>query len=266
MISDPCRPEQPNQLFFVTDRFPRQTRYYWILQTHEGSVIGTSNETYSEKVAAIRNAIMLFGREIWAGYHHVVDDDERKLVLDEGWKMEKHNHISRDVKLDGSCPSCLYVIEASGLEEKKSYIIANARPKRLSFSYMTKHHGEEHFWRLSNYDGDYLDSSRAPFTTLSSAINNSIAHFGVDLLNELKILVDAEPDVRNEVFNGIRYQFPNAVEKQPDLPDLTLARAANDQKEELDFLTSVLKGGVTANTGPRPMTTSQMGLDTSPKD
>ncbi|ADD80973.1 gp082 [Rhodococcus phage ReqiPepy6] len=249
MISDPCRPEKPNELYFVTDRFPRQTRYYWILQTHEGSVIGTSNETYPDKAAAMRNALTLFGREIFAGYHQVVDDDDRELISDEAWQMEKHNHISREVKLDGTCPSCTYVIEASGPEEKKSYIIANARPKRLTFSYMKKHNGEEHFWRLSTYDGAYLDSSRMPFKTLSSAINNSISHFGVDLINELKILVDAEPDIRNEVFNGVRCMFPN-VEKQADVPDLTLDRATAAQKEELSLLTNVLQGEVVANTGP----------------
>ncbi|ADD81081.1 gp083 [Rhodococcus phage ReqiPoco6] len=248
MISDPCRPEQPNELYFVTDRFPRQHRYYWILQTHEGSVIGTSNETYVDKASAMRNAITLFGKEILAGYHHIVDDGEREQLQEEMWKAEKHNHISREVKLDGTCPSCLYVIATSNEDEKRSYLIANARPKRLIFNHVPKHSGVEYFWRLNNYDGDYLDSSRMPFTSLSSAINNSISRFGADLLNELKIIIDAEPDICKEVLNGARCMFPNAGR---ELSELTLEQAQQVYNQERAF-NKILTGevSVTANTGP----------------
>lgn len=85
---DPYRPEHPNNLYFVADRYPRKTHYYWQLQSHDGKVIGSSNESYPEKIDAIRNAIALFGKEIWAGYHIVVDPSDHRLVLEEGVRQE----------------------------------------------------------------------------------------------------------------------------------------------------------------------------------
>lgn len=61
-----------------------KTRYGWCLKSVNGKIIGGSTELYSKKIYAIRNAITLFGKELWAGVHIVPDEADNALVLKEG--------------------------------------------------------------------------------------------------------------------------------------------------------------------------------------
>lgn len=84
---DMPKPAKPNKLYFYETE-PRvegaKKQYGWTLKSSNGKTIGTSSEQYSKKIYAIRNAITLFGKELWAGFHIVPDEADNALVLKEG--------------------------------------------------------------------------------------------------------------------------------------------------------------------------------------
>ena len=75
-----------NKLYFYeqVSKSDGKTRYGWRLKATNGKIIGGSTELYSKKIYAIRNAITLFGKELWAGIHIVPDEADNALVLKEG--------------------------------------------------------------------------------------------------------------------------------------------------------------------------------------
>lgn len=81
------KPAKPNKLYFYETE-PKvkgaKKQYGWTLQSSNGKIIGASSESYSKKIYAIRNAITLFGKELWAGAHVVPDEADNALVLKEG--------------------------------------------------------------------------------------------------------------------------------------------------------------------------------------
>lgn len=79
----PAKPNKPNKLYFLESE-EKNKRHYWQIKSSNGKIIGGSTELYSKKIYAIRNAIMLFGKELWAGVHIVPDEADNALVLKEG--------------------------------------------------------------------------------------------------------------------------------------------------------------------------------------
>ena len=81
------KPAKPNKLYFYETE-PKvegdKKQYVWILRSTNGKIIGISSEKYSKKIYAIRNAITLFGKELWSGVHIVPDEADNALVLKEG--------------------------------------------------------------------------------------------------------------------------------------------------------------------------------------
>lgn len=81
------KPAKPNKLYFYETE-PRvagaKKQYGWTLRSSNGKTIGASSELYSKKIYAIKNAIALFGKELWAGVHIVPDEADNALVLKEG--------------------------------------------------------------------------------------------------------------------------------------------------------------------------------------
>lgn len=80
------KPAKPNKLYFydTVSKSDGKTRYGWRVKSVNGKLIGASSELYSKKIYAIRNAITLFGKELWAGVHIVPDEADNALVLKEG--------------------------------------------------------------------------------------------------------------------------------------------------------------------------------------
>lgn len=80
------KPAKPNKLYFYeqVSKSDGKTRYGWRVKSVNGKLIGASSELYSKKIYAIRNAITLFGKELWAGVHIVPDEADNALVLKEG--------------------------------------------------------------------------------------------------------------------------------------------------------------------------------------
>lgn len=88
---DPYRPDPPNQLYFGTFKpFTDKdcVRFYWVLKDKDGRQLASSNNLWPEKIDAIRNAISVFGKEIWAGHHMVAGESDYNLVLKEGLRIE----------------------------------------------------------------------------------------------------------------------------------------------------------------------------------
>lgn len=86
------RAESPNVLYFqqfkpFADR--DCVRYYWVLKDDRGHHIGSSNNLYPAKIDAIRNAVLMFGKEIQAGTHVVLGEEDYKLILSEIGEVEK---------------------------------------------------------------------------------------------------------------------------------------------------------------------------------
>ena len=77
------KPAKPNTLYFLESE-EKNKRHYWQIKSSNGKIIGGSTELYSKKIYAIRNAITLFGKELWAGVHIVPDEADNALVLKEG--------------------------------------------------------------------------------------------------------------------------------------------------------------------------------------
>lgn len=78
------KPAKPNKLYFYETAPEGKKQYSWRLQSSNGKIIGASSESYSKKIYAIRNAIKMFGKELWAGVHVVPDEADNALVLKEG--------------------------------------------------------------------------------------------------------------------------------------------------------------------------------------
>ena len=81
------KPVKPNKLYFCVSESKvegAKKQYAWILKSSNGKIIGVSSELYSKKIYAIRNAIKLFGKELWVGAHVVPDEADSALVLKEG--------------------------------------------------------------------------------------------------------------------------------------------------------------------------------------
>lgn len=87
-LAKPHKAPKPrtNKLYFYeqVSKSDGKTRHGWRLASMNGKIIGGSTELYSKKIYAIRNAITLFGKELWAGIHIVPDEADNALVLKEG--------------------------------------------------------------------------------------------------------------------------------------------------------------------------------------
>lgn len=96
---DPHRPEKPNLLYFRERQnvSRHSNKHYWVLTDHSGIRIASSHTNFLDKHGAIRNCIDLFGKEIWAGYHHIPDSVDYQLVLDEGIRREQMRMIFDDI-------------------------------------------------------------------------------------------------------------------------------------------------------------------------
>ena len=93
---DPYRPSEPNQLFFkkLCPATPTDTLvHYWELTNSEGKRIAVSHDLHNSKTDVITNSFTIFGKEILAGYHKVVDQTDYKLVLNYAAWLE---HLARD--------------------------------------------------------------------------------------------------------------------------------------------------------------------------
>lgn len=84
-----------NKLYFLAHQptGPNKSAYYsWVLKDYHGARIGMSIDVYPEKISAVRNAIALFGREIFAGEHKTIDPEDQTLVMKE---VERHQKLTQ---------------------------------------------------------------------------------------------------------------------------------------------------------------------------
>lgn len=81
---------RPNKLYFretfvkgPNDGKKEKTKkqYFWTLVSSNGKIIGSSSELYSKKVYVLRNVITLFGMEIEAGVHVILDEEDHQKFL-----------------------------------------------------------------------------------------------------------------------------------------------------------------------------------------
>lgn len=90
--ADPYRPAEPNKLYFkrLCPATPNDTLvHYWELTDSEGVRIAVSHDLHHTKSEAITNSFTIFGKEILAGYHKVVDQTDYKLVLNHAAWLEQ---------------------------------------------------------------------------------------------------------------------------------------------------------------------------------
>ena len=80
---DPYRPERPNVLYFhKANRANKDDTQldFWVLRDGNGHRIAASCDFYESKERAMLNAIAIFGKEIWAGYHEVSNQNDGALL------------------------------------------------------------------------------------------------------------------------------------------------------------------------------------------
>lgn len=89
--TDPYCLTEPNKLYFrkYDPTFSGDEQvHYWLLTNSTGRVFASSREIFMSKLEAIQNAIAVFGRELRAGDHRIVDDKDNTLVLEELHRIE----------------------------------------------------------------------------------------------------------------------------------------------------------------------------------
>lgn len=94
---DPYHQDEPNKLYFrqYDPTFSGDTLvHYWMLTNPLGIRIAAAENIYSSKLEAMRNCITIFGRELRAGDHRVVDDDDNKLMLEELHRVDVNLNVT----------------------------------------------------------------------------------------------------------------------------------------------------------------------------